>query len=61
MVKGKKSKNLIVEEGCVIETIIKEKLVSFKLMEEEIYAYVCEQACGMTRIILETYDDELVA
>lgn len=44
-----------------METIVKEKLVSFKRLEEEIYAYVCEQACGMTRIMLESYDDELAA
>lgn len=44
-----------------METIVKEKLVSFKRLEEEIYAYVCEQACEMTRIMLESYDDELAA
>lgn len=44
-----------------METIVKEKPVSFKRLEEEIYAYVCEQACGMTRIMLESYDDELAA
>lgn len=42
-----------------METIVKEELVSFKTLEQEIYAYVCKQACMITKIMLESYDDEL--
>ena len=42
-----------------METIVKEELISFKTLEREIYTYVCELACSMTRTMLEAYDAEL--
>lgn len=42
-----------------METIVKEELVSFKRLEQKIYEYVCDLACKMTRIMLESYDAEL--
>ena len=44
-----------------METIVKENLMSFKTLEEKIYSYVCELGCEMTRIMLESYDNELAA
>lgn len=44
-----------------MKTIVEEKLVSFKTLEQKIFAYVCELGCEITKIILEYYDDELAA
>ena len=44
---------------CVMKSIVEEKLVSFKSLEKKIYAYVCELAQEITRIMLENYDAEL--
>lgn len=40
-------------------SIVDEKLVSFKTLEQKIYAYVCELGRELTRLMLEHYDDEL--
>lgn len=42
-----------------MKSIVEEKLVSFKSLEKKIYAYVCELAQEITRIVLENYDAEL--
>lgn len=39
--------------------IVEEKLVSFKSLEQKIFAYVCELGREITRIMLESYDAEL--
>lgn len=44
-----------------MNTIVKEKLISFKELEQKIFKYVCELACEITKIMLESYDDELAA
>jgi hypothetical protein len=46
---------------CVMSTIVDEKLISFKELEQKVFKYVCELGCEITRIILESYDDELAA
>lgn len=43
----------------MMKSIVAEKLVSFKTLEEKIYSYVCELGRDITRIMLETYDKEL--
>ena len=43
-----------------MESIVKEKLVSFKELEQRIYRYVCELGREITQIILERYDKELM-
>ena len=43
-----------------MKSIVEEKLVSFKELEQKIYRYVCELAREMTQIILERYDTELM-
>lgn len=43
----------------MMNTIVAEELVSFKELEKKIFNYVCELAREITRIILESYDDEL--
>lgn len=45
----------------MMNTIVKEKLISFKELEQKIFKYVCELACEITKIMLESYDDELAA
>ena len=40
-------------------SIVDEKLVSFKTLEQKIYEYVCELGREITRLMLEHYDDEL--
>lgn len=42
-----------------MDDIIKEGLLPFKEFEKKIYAYVCELGCEITRIMLESYDEEL--
>ena len=44
-----------------MSTIVKEELISFKEFEQKIFNYVCELGCKITRIILESYDNELAA
>jgi len=42
-----------------MNSIVEEKLISFKELEQKIFKFVCELGCEMTRIILESYDKEL--
>ena len=42
-----------------MKSIVEEKLVSFKTLEQKVFAYVCELGRMITQVILETYDDEL--
>lgn len=44
---------------CMMESIVEEKLVSFKTLEQKIFSYVCELGREITTIMLETYDKEL--
>lgn len=44
-----------------MNTIVEEKQISFKKLEQKVYKYSCELACEITRIILESYDKELAA
>ena len=44
-----------------MSTIVEEKLISFKELEQKVFKYVCELGCEITRIILESYDKELGA
>ena len=44
-----------------MSTIVDEKLISFKELEQKIFRYICELGCEITRIILEAYDNELAA
>lgn len=40
--------------------IVEENLVSFKTLEKEIFKYVCELGCQMTKYMLESHDEELM-
>ena len=42
-----------------MKSIVEEKLVSFKELEQKIFNYVCELGREITRTMLESYDDEL--
>lgn len=42
-----------------MNTIVNENLISFKELEQNIFSYVCELGREMTRIILESYDEQL--
>ena len=42
-----------------MKSIVEEKLVSFKTLEQKVFRYVCELAQEITRIMLESYDAEL--
>lgn len=44
---------------CMMESIIKEKNISFKELEQNIFKYICQCGCEMTRTILEDYDKDL--
>lgn len=44
-----------------MNTIVAEKLISFKELEQKVFKYVCELGCEITQIILESYDKELAA
>lgn len=43
-----------------MELIIKDKITSFKELEQNIFKYICECGCEMARIILEEQDQELM-
>ena len=43
----------------MMESIVEEKLVSFKTLEKKVFDYVCELGRMITRVMLESYDDEL--
>ena len=43
----------------MLNTIVDEKLVSFKEFEKKIYSYVCELAREITQSMLESFDKEL--
>lgn len=43
----------------MMKFIVEEKLVSFKTLEQKVFAYVCELGREITRIVLESYDEEL--
>lgn len=43
----------------MMKSIVEEKLVSFKSLEQKVFAYVCELGREITRIMLESYDAEL--
>lgn len=42
-----------------MKSIVEEKLVSFKTLEQKIFSYVCELGREITTVMLETYDKEL--
>lgn len=42
-----------------MKSIVEENLVSFKSLEQKIFAYVCELGRKITQIMLESYDAEL--
>ena len=43
----------------MMKTIVEEKLVSFKTLEQKIFSYVCELGREITTAMLEAYDKEL--
>ena len=43
----------------MMKSIVEEKLVSFKTLEQKVFAYVCELGRMITQVSLENYDDEL--
>lgn len=43
----------------MMNTIVDEKLISFKELEKKIYLYVCELGREITQSVLESYDKEL--
>jgi hypothetical protein len=47
------------KEGCMMNTIVNEKLIPFKELEQKIFNYICELGREITQTILERYDDEL--
>ncbi len=42
-----------------MKSIVEERLISFKSLEQKVFAYVCELGREITRIMLENYDAEL--
>ncbi len=44
-----------------MESIVEEKPVSFKELEQKVFKYVCELGCEITKTMLESYDNELAA
>ncbi len=42
-----------------MKSIVEQKLLSFKSLEQKIFAYVCELGSEITRIMLESCDAEL--
>jgi hypothetical protein len=46
---------------CMMKSIVEEKLVSFKELEQKIFNYICELGREITRLMLESYDVELAS
>lgn len=42
-----------------MKSIVEEKQISFKSLEQKVFAYICELGREITRIMLESYDAEL--
>ena len=42
-----------------MNSIVEGKLISFKTLEQKVYAYVCGLGREITRMMLESYDTEL--
>jgi hypothetical protein len=42
----------------MMESIVAEKLVSFKTLEQKVFAHICELGRSITQHILESYDEE---
>ena len=42
-----------------MKSIVEEKLISFKELEQKIFRYVCELGCEIIQAMLESYDAEL--
>lgn len=45
--------------NCMMKTIVEEKPISFKELEQKIFSYVCELGREITTAMLEAYDKEL--
>jgi Uncharacterised protein family (UPF0236) len=43
----------------MMNTIVNEKMISFKELEQKMFDYICEFGRGLTQTILESYDEEL--
>jgi Uncharacterised protein family (UPF0236) len=43
----------------MMNTIVNEKMIPFKELEQKIFNYICEFGRGLTKTILESYDEEL--
>ena len=43
---------------CMMKSIVEEKLVSFKTLEQKVFAYVCELGRMITQIILNAGDSD---
>ena len=37
----------------MMKSIVEEKLVSFKELEQKVFKYVCERGCEITRVLVE--------
>lgn len=42
-----------------MNTIVNENLTSFKQLEQNIFAYICELGRAMAQVVLESYDKQL--
>jgi hypothetical protein len=47
------------KEGCMMNTIVTEKMISFKELEKKVFDYVCEMGRTIIQVILECYDEQL--
>lgn len=47
------------KEGCMMNTIVNEKMIPFKELEKKVYGYVCEMGQLIIQTILESYDEQL--
>jgi hypothetical protein len=47
------------KEGCMMNTIVTEKMIPFKEQEKKVFDYVCEMGQIMIQTILENYDEHL--
>jgi hypothetical protein len=47
------------KEGCMMNTIVNEKVIPFKELEKKVFNYVCEMGQMIIQTILESYDEQL--
>lgn len=53
-------KEKLTKEGCMMNTILDEKMIPFKELEKKVFDYTCEIGRMIIKTMLESYDEQLL-